>query len=136
MMHFGNHKNNNQKIDEQRKKLGKVGEKLVKDLLVSKGFIFISQNTYIKKITEIDLIFKDKYGNLGYFEVKTGKGTEDWYLNDRLSNRKMKKMRILSHFSSNLFDNTAINKRFTHFYIVFVQFMQYEKPQIQFFRVF
>lgn len=53
------------------KKLGKVGESLVEDYLIKKGYLILDNN-YLKRVGEIDLVtFDPQKKEIAFIEVKT-----------------------------------------------------------------
>lgn len=69
---------------------GKSGEELVRNYLISKGYIIIDSN-YRNKIGEIDIIAKDK-DILVFIEVKTRTNTTYGYAFEAVDLRKQKKI--------------------------------------------
>ncbi|MGC8981669.1 MAG: YraN family protein [Minisyncoccia bacterium] len=85
-----------------KKEIGRKGEKIVKDFLEKEGFKIISQNFWIKRFGEIDLIAKKK--NIYYFiEVKSLKDNEKFDPSIHYDFRKKKKLHSLVNYYVNKF---------------------------------
>ena len=69
---------------------GKSGEELVRDYLISKGYIILESN-YRNKIGEIDIIARDK-DILVFIEVKTRTNTNYGYAFEAVDLRKQRKI--------------------------------------------
>ena len=77
--------------------LGKKGEKLARDFLISKGYSILEENWRFKK-AEIDIIGKDKDNNiLIFFEVKTRSYS---YFGEPASFVNRKKQKLISDAAS------------------------------------
>lgn len=69
---------------------GKSGEEIVRDYLISKGYIIIESN-YRNKIGEIDIIAKDR-NILVFIEVKTRTNITYGYAFEAVDKRKQRKI--------------------------------------------
>jgi len=91
-------------IDSTKKK-GIYGEKLLKEYLESRGYVYLAKNLYISRYAEIDLVFHNpkRLNSVICIEVKTqyishGKQAEQgnvheyWTKRDRISKTKIRKL--------------------------------------------
>ena len=83
---------NYKKGTKHNKKVGKYGEKLAKNYLISKGFKIIGQNIQVGR-QEIDILAKIK-GFTVFFEVKTRTSKVYGSAEDSINTSKISQLRI------------------------------------------
>ncbi len=125
--------------DRVYKKVGRLGEVMVMRFLEREGYVFIGKNIRIKRVGEIDLVFKDRSGRWLFIEVKSSYspinsgqyGIQTWPITERVPAKKLLKLNLCA---SSYMSTNSISADF-EIYIADVRIKSETKYGVSLFRV-